>query len=85
MPAHIIFDKVDSKPASLSSVWLKTLLRTKYKFAGKVFSDCLSMKGAEVFAKDPVARVKLAFEAGCDTVLFCNDPSGVEKVLNQIV
>jgi beta-N-acetylhexosaminidase len=83
MPAHIIFSKVDDKPASLSRIWLKDILRDQLKFKGKVFSDCLSMEGAVKFEPDPTKRIKLSLEAGCDMVLVCNQPESVKEILEN--
>ncbi len=83
MPAHIIFPKVDDKPTSLSSVWLKDILRDQLKFKGKVFSDCLSMEGAVKFEPNSTKRIKLSLEAGCNMVLVCNQPASVKEILEN--
>ncbi|SFV66174.1 Beta N-acetyl-glucosaminidase [hydrothermal vent metagenome] len=82
MPAHIIFPKVDDKPACFSSVWLKNILRNQLKFKGCVFSDDLSMQGA-LFYKDINQRVDEALKNGCDMVLICNNEKMVDEVLNN--
>ena len=72
MTAHVIFDALDSVPATISTRAILELLRGDLGYDGAVFTDDLEMEA--VSALYPIEEFGLlAIEAGCDILLICSD------------
>lgn len=88
MPAHVIYPKVDSKPAGFSARWLQDVLRGQLGFSGAIFSDDLSMAGARMIDGQSVSTTEaavVALNAGCDLVLLCNQSLGLGTELDGLI
>lgn len=91
MPAHVVYPKVDSRPAGFSSRWLGDILRGHLGFRGAIVSDDLSMAGARRIEGRDVSYADAAvaaLNAGCDLVPLCNqsvqDPPAVDALLDGL-
>jgi beta-N-acetylhexosaminidase len=92
MPAHVVYPKVDSRPAGFSPRWLNEILRQQLGFTGAIFSDDLSMAGARSLNGRELSYAEaaaLALAAGCDMVLLCNQSvdggQAVDALLDGLV
>nr|MDP2191965.1 beta-N-acetylhexosaminidase [Rhodoferax sp.] len=92
MPAHVVYPKVDARPAGFSSKWLNHILRGQLGFGGAIFSDDLSMAGARILDGQPVSPTQAAvaaLNAGCDMVLLCNqsltNSAGEGRALDALI
>jgi beta-N-acetylhexosaminidase len=92
MPAHVIYPKVDNRPAGFSSKWLGDILRGQCGFTGAIFSDDLSMEAARLIDGQRVSYTQAAvtaLNAGCDMVLLCNQSvdggEAVDELINGMV
>jgi len=88
MPAHVIYPKVDARPAGFSEKWLTFILRGQLGFGGAIFSDDLSMAGARLIDGKQVSYTEAAvtaLNAGCDMVLLCNQSVGEGKPVDELL
>ena len=83
MMAHVVYNKMDAQPASLSRRWIEEELRMDLRFQGAVFCDDLSMRGAEGAGRY-ADRAKMALAAGCDMLPVCNNRAGVVAILDGV-
>lgn len=75
MPAHVIYPRVDSRPAGFSARWLQDVLRGQLGFCGAIFSDDLSMAAARQLQGKELSFGQAALEAlkaGADMAVLCN-------------
>ena len=75
MPAHVIYSKVDARPAGFSERWIRDILRGQLRFDGVVCTDDLSMAAARQIGGRALSfteAVLTALQAGCDLTLLCN-------------
>ena len=88
MPAHVVYPKVDARPAGFSSRWLNDILRGQLGFGGAIFSDDLSMAGARLIDGQEVSYAQAAvaaLNAGCDMVLLCNQSDDGGQALDGLI
>ena len=88
MPAHVIYPKIDARPAGFSAKWLQDILRGRLRFDGAIFSDDLSMEGARRIDGQVVSYTDAAvaaLNAGCDLVLLCNQSLGDGAAVDELI
>jgi beta-N-acetylhexosaminidase len=88
MPAHVIYARVDARPAGFSAKWLKEILRTRLRFDGAIFSDDLSMEAARRIDGRLLSYTDAALaaiDAGCDLALLCNQSVGAGLPLDELL
>jgi beta-N-acetylhexosaminidase len=88
MPAHVIYPKVDSRPAGFSHKWLGEILRGQCGFTGAIFSDDLSMEAARLIDDQRVSYTHAAvtaLNAGCDMVLLCNQSIDGGEAVDELI
>ncbi|HAT97757.1 MAG TPA: beta-N-acetylhexosaminidase [Acidaminococcaceae bacterium] len=84
MAGHIRYPAFDTKPASLSPVILKDLLRNQLGYRGVVITDDLNM-GAVSEGYSPEEIGIIAIQAGSDILLSCHDPQIQQRTYKSVV
>ena len=88
MPAHVIYPKVDVRPAGFSSKWLQDILRGRLGFDGAIFSDDLSMEAGRYIDGRLLSYTDAALaalDAGCDLAMLCNQSVGDGAPLDELL
>jgi len=87
MSGHLAFPLTDagSAPASLSSWFLRDVLRDRIGFKGLVITDDLMMAGAVISTGSLPRTAKQAIDAGNDIIMFSNTPQLIDPVWTFLV
>ena len=87
MSGHLAFPMTQaaSAPASLSSWFLRDVLRDRIGFRGVVITDDLMMVGATSFMGSISRTAKQALVAGNDIIMFSSTPSLYDSVWTSLV
>lgn len=85
MSCHILYKNIDAKyPATLSKIFIKELLKTEYRYKNLVITDDLDMKALRShFSREDIPV--LALNAGCDMLLYCNEPESHQIGFESVV
>ena len=87
MSGHLSFPQTDGgvTPASLSSYFLRDVLRDKIGFKGLVITDDLMMIGATSYLRSMSLTAKQAITAGNDIIMFSNTPLLNDPIWSYLV
>jgi beta-N-acetylhexosaminidase len=88
MPAHVIYSRVDARPAGFSAKWLQEIARQRLGFNGAIFSDDLSMQAARSLDGRELSYTDAALAAlgaGCDLALLCNQSVDEGRALDELI
>lgn len=85
MTAHILFPKIDPDwPATLSEKFVKNILKDELRYRGLVMTDDLDMKAMAAHYDRRMIPVR-ALQAGCDLLLYCNEPESPPRAIEACV
>ncbi len=84
MAAHIKYPKIDPEwPASLSEIFLRQLLRERFRFRNLIITDDLDMKALTLNYDKATIAVR-AIQAGANVLLYCNEPDSPVIAMDAI-
>jgi beta-glucosidase-like glycosyl hydrolase len=82
MPGHLFFPQIDEHPSSISSVWLKDILRDELGYTGIIIADDIKM-GA--LGEDIPRSAVEALTAGNDMIITVLDPELLQTTTQMIL
>jgi beta-glucosidase-like glycosyl hydrolase len=87
MTAHVVYDALDATTAAtLSRRVLSGLARDELGFRGLIITDALNMAGVQKAVQGGEAAAAVAaLDAGCDALLYPDDPAAVARALDEAV
>lgn len=88
LASHVVYTRVDRRPAGFSARWLQDILRQRLGFGGAILSDDLGMAGARSIEGRGISAaeaVLAALEAGCDLALLSCQAEGANDVIDDAI
>lgn len=85
MISHLLFPKIDDKPATKSQVFIKNILRDDLGFNGIALTDDIEMKGFLENNQSIEEAVIESFNAGIDIFIIAHTPDIQNKVLKALL
>lgn len=77
MTAHLVYEALDPEPATCSAKVMQ-VIRNEIGFDNLIMTDDVSMKA---LAGTHVESTKASLDAGCDVVLYCNQPLAARRAV----
>jgi beta-N-acetylhexosaminidase len=84
MSSHIVLDKIDTKSASMSSIWLNDILKKEYGYKGIVITDDMQQY-ANISNLDMNQSALDAITAGNDMILYVPNYATVQPIKDNLV
>jgi beta-N-acetylhexosaminidase len=84
MSSHIVLDKIDTKSASMSSIWLNDILKKEYGYKGLVITDDMQ-QFANISNSDMNQSAIDAVTAGNDMILYVPNYTTVQPIKDNLV
>lgn len=82
MPGHLLYPQIDEYPVSISSVWLKDILRHELGYTGIIIADDIKM-GA--LGDDIPQSAVSALSSGNDMIITVLDPELLETTRQRLL